>query len=76
MSDPSPPRPRPGKPKLEIPGHSYADLPRSEIAQGVDNMQRILLRGFFGLGLSGALAGSHSFRIPSGLTGDTLVAIS
>ena len=55
-----------------IAGRSFAGRSRSEIANSMEEEQRNRLREFFGQGLRGALAATHTFRLPEGLTAQTL----
>jgi len=55
-----------------IAGWSFAGRSRNEIANSMKEEQRNRLREFFGQGLRGALAATHAFRLPEGLTAQTL----
>ena len=55
-----------------IPGHSYAGGLPGDLNRDIGDAQRGLLRDFFGSGVDDALAANHSFRIPDGLTRETV----
>ena len=52
--------------------YRYRSLTRQGIAQGIGPHQTQLLRDFFGQGVEGAEARMRDFRIPEGLSRETL----